>query len=289
MGKKRELFDAARSHDLPRLLRILSVISKKLSNGDLLSCIDDGGNTPLHFAALNNFCDDGKALINYGFSACTSNYEGYTPMHLASIVGNAEFVSLLCGFDNCCPSLDMQDRHGNTALHLAIASNKYSACEALLQNGCNIYLRNLIHETPLDGAVGKKNIEMVKLILRHCPADFSKLTDSASTPLHIAVRKGSQAMLKILLNAGFSIDTKTVNGSCLHEAIQEKNLEIVGFLINKGADLTIKNSSNQTVLELIEKLPKEEHLRMRSLIIASQVRKQNKNLKPGKKLNFVSS
>ena len=99
----------------------------------------------------------------------------------------------------------------------------------------------------------------------------SLLTDpdaSGNTPLHEAAISGHLPMLRALVKkftreSAYSneINKKNHSGNTpLHLALQFDHIEIVELLVKKGADTTIKNNAQMTVLELGAKLERGDGL-----------------------------
>ena len=66
-------------------------------------------------------------------------------------------------------------------------------------------------------------------------------------PLFQAIAQEDNETVKNLINSGFKINTKdSRNNTALHVAVEHGNLEIVKFLLERGADVNAKNKSNLT-------------------------------------------
>ena len=71
------------------------------------------------------------------------------------------------------------------------------------------------------------------------------------TPLHLAILRGWQDGLELLLKYGANINgTGEYKNSPLHLAVRKKNIEAVEFLLKNGADLNIKNVNTETALDV---------------------------------------
>jgi hypothetical protein len=84
-----ELFIAIHLRHVSEVRNIL------FKNPDLVNDQDDNGDQPLHVAASNNEFDIGRILIEFDASLGKRNYEALTPLGVARMKGNSEFVSLL--------------------------------------------------------------------------------------------------------------------------------------------------------------------------------------------------
>lgn len=73
------------------------------------------------------------------------------------------------------------------------------------------------------------------------------------TLLSIAISRGAKEEVLVLLDAGADVNGVSENGNTpLHEAIGQKNLEIVNILLDRGALPSLKNDFDQNCFELAE-------------------------------------
>ncbi len=77
---------------------------------------DNGGQTPLHWAARRNHIEIAKLLIELGADVNAKKFDGWTPLHWASWNSHIEIVKFLIekGAD-----VEAKDNRGITPLHLA--------------------------------------------------------------------------------------------------------------------------------------------------------------------------
>uniref|UniRef100_A0A1I7U3D9 BRCT domain-containing protein n=1 Tax=Caenorhabditis tropicalis TaxID=1561998 RepID=A0A1I7U3D9_9PELO len=122
--------------------------------------------------------------------------------------------------------------------------------------------------------------------------------NEGKTPLYIAVEQNSLEAVKILVEAG-----AIINASCgstfettLHEAVRKKNLQMVDYLLSKGASMKIRNNfknlmdaykNEQRILQPIIP-PTKPKIHFVHLIDDKLLRESEKQKLPGK-INLVSS
>jgi len=72
-------------------------------------------------------------------------------------------------------------------------------------------------------------------------------------PLFYSIAQEDNENVKQLINSGFKVNTKDSDGkTALHVAVEHENLEMVRFLLARGASVNAKNRSKQTPLLMLE-------------------------------------
>jgi ankyrin repeat protein len=98
-------------------------------------------------------------------------------------------------------------------------------------------------------AVENNDLETVKVLIGKDNSRVNIKDEAGNTPLHNAVITGSVEMIEFLLSKGADIDAQNTQlNTPLHEAIQRRVENISELLIEKGADLSKKNIHHQTPL-----------------------------------------
>lgn len=73
-------------------------------------------------------------------------------------------------------------------------------------------------------------------------------------------------MVEVLLRAGFDVNVKTPSGTALHEAALCGKLEVVRTLLEHGADMSIRDANNFTVMDLLSQFPAQATHEIMSII-----------------------
>ena len=76
-----------------------------------------------------------------------------------------------------------------------------------LQHHCDPLIRSIREESPLELAAQYGRLETVQLLLRKHPSLLGDTVDKHSA-LHLASRNGHKAVVQVLIDAGFNINTK---------------------------------------------------------------------------------
>ncbi|CAD6440133.1 f2d0053b-2845-4e20-acca-a4efe87969a9-CDS [Sclerotinia trifoliorum] len=185
---------------------LLDSRSSSIDISDMLLCRDSSESIPLHWAAGSFNQPENEVWAR------------------DDIVAQAtETIKLLLKGSN--PSfINIPDKRGNTALHLASSGEAKSGSE-------HSFVARAI----------------VKLLLEH-GADVGLRNQTGQTPLHLVTR--DTVLMELLLASGVGLnDADTDGDTALHFAASNlRYVEAVRFLISRGADLHARNSKGNTPL-----------------------------------------
>ncbi|XP_059853571.1 caskin-2 isoform X2 [Delphinus delphis] len=128
----------------------------------------------------------------------------------------------------------------------------------LLQHQSNPCLVNKAKKTPLDLACEFGRLKVAQLLLNShlCVALLEgeakdPCDPNYTTPLHLAAKNGHREVIRQLLRAGIEINRQTKTGTALHEAALYGKTEVVRLLLEGGVDVNIRNTYNQTALDIV--------------------------------------
>lgn len=90
----------------------------------------------------------------------------------------------------------------------------------------------------------------ITLVVGAVVGDF--VIDWSEIPMFRAIAQDDNETVKQQINSGFDINTKDESGTtALHVAVQHGNLEIVRFLLEKGAKVSVKDKAKRQPLAMI--------------------------------------
>ena len=143
------------------------------------------------------------------------------------------------------------DANGNPMLILAIKDRSNNVIELLLKDPkIDVDLSNKSGETPLMIASIDGNLPLAKTLVLQNKA----LLDHISwTPLHYACAKGHLDVAQFLIANGATVDSLSLgNTTPLMMAVQSGNEQLVKLLLDKGADLQLRNAQGLTAIDIAD-------------------------------------
>ncbi|CAD5113756.1 DgyrCDS2922 [Dimorphilus gyrociliatus] len=175
-NKMQTVLHLATLQNLPRLVRFLVI------NGSSVTARDSYGNTPLHLACKLGYLECCAALIKplvldeekcmifeekplqkIPQSPNIYNFNGQTCLHEA--VNHLEIVSLLLTISSFEKSVNLHDmKSGKSLLHIAAEEGKAELLKTLLNHSIDLNCRTFSGYTPLQSALGRGCIDIVKIL-----------------------------------------------------------------------------------------------------------------------------
>ncbi|WP_041990698.1 ankyrin repeat domain-containing protein [Capnocytophaga cynodegmi] len=199
-------------------------------------------------AVLNYFLDKGNSVNQL-------DKEGNTPLINASSRNSLEVVSLL---ENKSSNINTTNNQGHSALTLAVARNTSDVVSYLIKKGADINVKDtkgntlvyylLESYTPRD----IKKFDEKWNILAEKGLNFAQNQEKGSNIYHLAVDKADLNLLQKVASVNVDINVKNQDGlTPLHKAaMTAKNLDIIKFLLEKGAKKTITTDFEETAYDL---------------------------------------
>ncbi|KAG9482123.1 hypothetical protein GDO78_011036 [Eleutherodactylus coqui] len=239
---------------------------------------DEDGDTALHIAVVHGNVSIAHrviSLLNHGRrDVDILNNLRQTPLHLAVITDQPEFVDLLLQH-RASPLIP--DRNGQTCIHLACEYGSIRSLEVLMTAGIrDLEATNYHGMTALHVAVRSGRRDTTVCLLEH-GADVNAVDlKSGQSPLIQAVESRSEELVSLLLQKGAEVNgTSYAGNTALHVASGRGLSEITRLLLRSGADGTIKNCHNDTAMTVAKDRQIVDILRGKS----SSPRSQNERLR----------
>ena len=184
-------------------------LQMRLPQSKFLSDRDGHGNTALHWSSFKNLPVQTRLLLGSGLSAnVLSQPSGWTPLHDSAYSDSSNTMSLLLSSGAL---VDARASSGATPLCFSAQEDSPATCEMLIRWGASTSMRceggegRFSGYTPLHYCAHYNAHRSCRvLISMGAPIDAKDLT--GRMPIHIAVARGSEMVLKELLKAGAAVD-----------------------------------------------------------------------------------
>ncbi|MDA1675517.1 ankyrin repeat domain-containing protein [Bacillus cereus group sp. TH152-1LC] len=154
---------------------------------------------------------------------------------IATLNNNLEGTKVLLrhGFDINIQGIPGQ---GETPLTISARNNNFDLVQFLVANGANINSKNYAKTTSLMYATQNQNIEMVRFLIEN-NAEINEVGSNGSA-LKKALLSNADEIIKLLIENGADIK-KVCSGlePALNISAQEGNIDMMNYLIEKGADV----------------------------------------------------
>ena len=210
------------------------------------------GRTALHRAASSNNVAVVRALLELGAKPTPVDESARTPLHEAAAEASAEVVAALLAAH---AAVDPRDGRGRTPLALAAARGEVAIVKALLAAGADPAVADERGQTALDRAVIGSHVEVVQLLApppSAAPPPNEENSGEAPArdprPLLLAAHaKASAATFDALLAGGWSVDDADEDGATALMVAAAKDYDaIVAYLLDRGADASVKDAAGRT-------------------------------------------
>jgi ankyrin repeat protein len=209
-----------------------------------LKVTDRHGDYALHVAVKQGKAAVIDALLAAGADIEGRNNSGYTPLAVAASSGGR--IDILRRLIAAGAEVNAEMNSGSTALSLASARSSGVAVDILLEAKADPDL-----DKPLLNAVRYGRTDIIKKLVE--AGAKTDLQDSDGHGLlHLAAQQGAEETAALLLEKGHGIDQRDRQHGYtpLHWAVYYNRMQMVEFLLERGADPHIKNNRGQAALQL---------------------------------------
>uniref|UniRef100_A0A8C5MYH9 NF-kappa-B inhibitor epsilon n=1 Tax=Leptobrachium leishanense TaxID=445787 RepID=A0A8C5MYH9_9ANUR len=220
-----------------------------------LTYVSEDGDTLLHLAVIHSMADIALYFISLVSAEILDiqNDLYQTALHLAVYLNQVRVVEALVGKG---ANLELQDRKGDTALHVA-CKNQHLECARIILRGPggpqNLHLQNWKGLACLHVATLKRDHALISLLLESGADLNNQEGTSGKTPLHLAVEMLDSSLLTKLLRHRPSVNAAMYNGCTpLHLAVGRKDAGLARLLCQAGADTLLRNREGDTPHDLAE-------------------------------------
>ncbi|PIK60415.1 putative ankyrin repeat and KH domain-containing protein mask [Apostichopus japonicus] len=214
------------------------IVKILLDNGAKIEDHNENGHTPLMEAASSGHVAIAKILLERGAGINTHSTEfKESALTLACYKGHLEMVKFLldAGADHEHKTDEM-----HTALMEASMDGHVEVARLLLDHGAQVNMPTDSFESPLTLAACGGHTKLASLLLER-GANIEEVNDEGYTPLMEAAREGHEEMVALLLaqNADINAQTEETQETALTLACCGGFLEVAKFLIEVEADIEL--------------------------------------------------
>jgi len=242
---------------------------------------------------------------------------GFSFVHSASFFGDLQALSLLFFHLSAFPAdrirlANLQDKNGNTPLHLVAQLSEPTAvemCDLLLMQSADLLRTNCAGETPAHIAaslgsptfpflLGNANVLLQKdcngntLVMSACRGNQLEVLTHLSevgaslnepgqenlTPLMAATRMGFNSVATFLIDHKVNLDVADFQGNTvLHWAAATNNVEITRLYLKRSRKTTARNERNCRRETAILLAAREGHAEIVRLLLAAKVKNNLKD------------
>jgi pectate lyase len=248
----------------------LAKLDTFIQEGVGINTLDGHGYAPLHYAAQNEQKEAVELLIARGADVNVKIWNGKTLLHIAASQGHKDVIELLIthGAD-----INAKDNQGMTVVLWAAQKNHQDIAKFLITKGADINERSAKGHTPLHFVVSYGHKDVVELLIAK-GADVNAKNNDGQRPLDLAMILNRKGIFELLLEEGAELSMHTaaylgdidkvrnfieagtnVNGeplrggiTPLYWAVREHHEDVAELLIEKGANVQVKNRRGWTPL-----------------------------------------
>ena len=223
----------------------------------LLESVDSNQQTALNIAADRGYSrlvkifiaalKEEELLKSGDVDIDATGSHGNTVLHYASYKGNSSLVSFLLQRG---ANPNKKGNGGRTPLHYAAENGDTKTLALLRRYGGNVHAqKHLFKENVFHTAVMHNNIAAVKFLLKRDRTLLESVDSGQQTALNMAADRGYLDMVRLLIAAKAKLKGGN-DFTPLHNAVFMGHVEIVRFLLHKGARLKCRTNAGETPLDI---------------------------------------
>lgn len=236
------------------------IVERLLSLGADVNAQDIMGETPLHYATARRMhniknmdykqCAD--LLVAKGADPRITNNKGKAPFELKSYLGEWGAEPKLCwaalvnhrkfAEEIIQNGADINNKKGEHPLRIAARYGNKEVAELLINKGADINQSKALVEAAYWG-----HYDIVKMLI-DSKANINEKTYYGHTALYGAIEQKHFEIVKLIVASGADVNKTLIDSPPLHVAVMRDDIDVIRFLLDKGADINAKNNKGETPL-----------------------------------------
>ncbi|ORX79386.1 ankyrin [Anaeromyces robustus] len=219
---------------------------------------DLSGNTILHYSLFKKDFNMIKQLLFLGANPFLKNNFDKSPMDIVFNQKNYEIFKIIIQYSNI--DLNVKNSEGDSLLTTIIkikkkkmdCNKKKELIELLIKKGINVNILDKKGNTPLVYAFQNDYSLIYKLLIKN--GAYYQNNEENDLWVDEFIQSQKYTILENLYNNGYEMKKLNFNSykngnTLLHEAIKYNNPNIIKYLLDYGADTTIKNNDGNNAYE----------------------------------------
>uniref|UniRef100_A0A8D3CPD4 Ankyrin repeat domain 44 n=1 Tax=Scophthalmus maximus TaxID=52904 RepID=A0A8D3CPD4_SCOMX len=248
-----------------------------INNGADVNMQNKEGKSPLHMAAMNGRFTGSQILIQNGNIGCKIIFSQHPVVSMSSSETLIIIIILTpCLLTPCFPlrlctaaihihtdlvisigfDINISDDQGRTCLHAAASGGNIDCLNLILNTGAELDIKDSLGRSPLHYAAASGNSQCTISLVR-AGADVNELDLMGCSPLHYTAASHTFCGKCPFSNSGNTNSEPDYSG----EKQQEASL-CLDFLLDNGANPTLKNSKGYSAVHYAAAYGNKQHLEL---------------------------
>ncbi|KAK1599181.1 ankyrin repeat-containing domain protein [Colletotrichum navitas] len=220
-----------------------------------------GSRTPLHLLSHHRMFLSASFVLKLGFDIDAQDGRGDSALHCAArgeIVETAQFLTGdQVGNGLRAANVNLENKCGETALHLAVKYEEVAMVHLLLRHGANTGIQNKGGDAAIHIALGTTGCSIVQMLVKY-GADVHLRNRTGEMAVHIASRIPNVSILESPIQQDGDINAKDRRGMTpIHHRIK-KNLGMRP-LVRLGANVRAQCFDGKTALHVFMEVGSCDH------------------------------
>lgn len=198
-----------------------------------------GGGDALIYAVINKKKDVVELLLKHGAGVNNLYDNGQSALIMAVNDGSVDIARLLIAYK---ANVDAGDKDQKTALMIACEKGNADLAEALFKAGASVNLKSKYGDTALDKAISAHHVRIVRMLVEN-NSNYDR-----KSAVFSAVIAGNLEIIRLLMTGEVNVNMRGFGGNTLLMLAADADVDIVKYLMEKGADPALRNDEGETAL-----------------------------------------